>query len=101
MNLQPLFTEPIVEQRPLDPGYADHASDVWLVRTAAEAVVVRTSRLIGRPDNDFWWGLRDLFGVDPRRIFDMKTVNQILHQQSPIPSPGCCERPSWMAALTS
>lgn len=87
MDLQPLFSEPILEQRPLDPGYSNHASDVWLVRTAAESVVVRTSRLNGQPDNDFWWGLRDLFGVDPRRVFDMEPVNQILHQQSTIPVP--------------
>lgn len=31
--------------------------------------------------------LQPLFGVDPRRVFDMETVNQILHQQSPIPVP--------------
>jgi len=33
MDLQPLFPEPILEQRSLDPGYSGHASDVRLVRT--------------------------------------------------------------------
>lgn len=45
-NLQSLFSAPIVDLCRIDPGYSDHASDVWRVRTATEDVVVRASRAI-------------------------------------------------------
>lgn len=87
MSLQSLFPELILEQKALDPGYSGHASDVWLVRTAAEEVVVRASRMTGEPDNDFWWGARDLFGIDPRRVHALVHVNNRLNELSPIPVP--------------
>lgn len=87
MDLQPLFPDKILEQVALDPGYSGHASDVWLVRTCNEEVVVRASRLNGDPANDFWWGAWRVFGIDPRRVFDMEIVNRYLSQLSPIPVP--------------
>lgn len=92
MTLQSLFTEPIVEQRALDPGNSGHASDVWLVRTRTEEVIVRASRLDGQPDNEFWWGLHHLFGVDPRRVFDLEQVNACLSRLSSIPVPRVLRR---------
>jgi aminoglycoside phosphotransferase (APT) family kinase protein len=85
--LQALFAEPTLEVKPLDPGYTDHASDVWLVRTAAEEVVVRASRMNAEPDNDFWVGCRQLFGIDPRRVADMEVINGLLSLLSTIPVP--------------
>lgn len=85
--LQALFPDPIEEQKNLDPGYSGHASDVWLVRTATEEAVVRTSRLIDEPDNEFWRGLKGLFGIDPRRVGDLEPVNGYLCALSSIPVP--------------
>ncbi|MEK5057935.1 phosphotransferase [Paenibacillus sp. FSL H7-0326] len=66
--LQHLFYEPIERITYLDPGYSGHASDVWLVKTAREECVVRTSRLTEAPTREFWWGCLNLFGIDPRRM---------------------------------
>jgi hypothetical protein len=88
MDLQPLFAQPIRRLDYLDPGYESHASDVWLVETAAECVVVRLSRpTAGRDDDPFWCGCRHLFGIDPQVIFDLEIVNALLHRLSPIAVP--------------
>jgi aminoglycoside phosphotransferase (APT) family kinase protein len=88
MDLQPLFRHPITQLDYLDPGYESHASDVWLVETAAERVVVRLSRpAAGRDDDPFCCGCRHLFGIDPQAIFDLEIVNALLHRLSPIAVP--------------
>ena len=91
MDLQPLFSEPILEQAYLDPGYSGHASDVWRVRTASEEVVVRASRVgggaMGGTLFEFWWGCHHLFGIDPRRVFDLGPLNDLLNRVSPLPAP--------------
>jgi hypothetical protein len=55
-KLQQLFHEPIERITYLDPGYSGHASDVWLVKTAREERVVRSSRWTEAPTREFWWG---------------------------------------------
>lgn len=60
MDLQFLFNEQIREISELSPGYKDHASDVWLVKTDSQEVVVRSSRMMDEPNNDFWWGCQKL-----------------------------------------
>jgi fructosamine-3-kinase len=87
MDLQFLFEEPIVEIRELSPGYEDHASDVWLVKTENQEVVVRSSRMVAEPNNDFWWGCKRLFGIDPRNVHALESVNNILSEFSTIPIP--------------
>lgn len=88
MDLQPLFAQPITRLDYLDPGYESHASDVWLVETAVERVVVRISRpTAGRDDDPFWYGCRHLFGIDPQAIFDLELVNALLHRLSSIAVP--------------
>lgn len=52
---------PILHIEELHPGYEDHASDVWLVKTKDEEVIVRSSKLEKEPNNDFWWGCKQLF----------------------------------------
>ena len=42
----------------LYPGYEDHASDVFLVQTEDEEVIVRSSKMTEEPNNDFWWGCK-------------------------------------------
>ncbi len=67
-KLQLLFNDPIEQITYLDPGYSGHASDVWLVKTASNEHVVRSSRWAEAPSREFWWGCYDLFGIDPRRM---------------------------------
>ncbi len=87
MNLQKLFTAPIVEQNYLDPGYSGHSSDVWHITTAQEEVVVRVVRQQGELDGPFWQGCAFLFGLDPRNIFDLEPINALLASVCPISVP--------------
>lgn len=86
-NLRFLFDDPIMQQSELSPGYDDHASDVWLVKTEHEEVVVRTTRMVERPNNDFWYGCNRLFGVDTRNVYEMEHINNALRKFSSIPVP--------------
>lgn len=92
MNLQFLFDEQIRDVQELTPGYENHASDVWLVRTDGGDTVVRASRMKGEPDNDFWWGCKKLFGIDPRQVHDLEIVNNTLNNISSIPVPRHSQR---------
>lgn len=64
-KLQQLFREPIERITYLDPGYSGHASDVWLVKTAREERVVRSSRWTEAPTREFWWGVSIYSGSIP------------------------------------
>jgi hypothetical protein len=87
MNLQPLFTQPILRQCLFPDVHPGQASDVWLVETRDESVIVRRTRMSSEPANDFWWGCRDLFGVDPTDLFALEGMNRVLGELSPIPVP--------------
>lgn len=87
MDLQFLFSERIKEVQELHPGYEDHASDVWLVKTDEREVVVRSSRMCDEPSNDFWWGCKRLFGIDPRNAFGLEQINDTLQDITSIPIP--------------
>jgi hypothetical protein len=76
--LQPLFDDPLREVVHVRPGYASHASDVWLVRTDAEEAVVRASRLGPEARGPFHEGCRALFGSDPSRVWDLEAINGYL-----------------------
>lgn len=82
-----LGDEPVVEVRALDPGYSGHGSDVWLVRTAAGERIIRSSRLQEEPDREFWWGLKALFGVDPRDMDHLEAALGLLGGVPGIPVP--------------
>jgi fructosamine-3-kinase len=86
VNLQALFSAPILEQTYLDPGYSGHASDVWRVRTAEEVVVVRMLRQ-GLPEVPFWYGCHVLFGLDQRAIFQLEPLNRLLARFCSLPVP--------------
>ncbi|ETT62821.1 phosphotransferase [Paenibacillus sp. FSL H8-0457] len=86
-KLQQLFREPIERITYLDPGYSGHASDVWLVKTAREERVVRSSRWTEAPTREFWWGCLDLFGIDPRRMRHFEANVAMLGAISGIPAP--------------
>lgn len=90
--LQPLFDQPIRRVVYLDPGYVSHASDVWLVSTDTEEVVVRASRVTGVLAGPFATGCRRLFGTDPRRIWDLEPLNATLAEISPVPAPRVLRR---------
>jgi len=91
-SLQRLFDEPIEEVRPLDPGYTDHASDVWLVRMASQEVVVRSSRLQAEPEREFWWGCKHLFGIDPRDMLYFEANLKVLHPIPEVAAPRVISR---------
>jgi len=87
MDLQFLFKEPIKEMLELSPGYEDHSSDVWLVKTDNQEVVVRSSKMKDDPSNEFWWGCKRLFGIDPRQVYELEHVNNTLSNLTSIPIP--------------
>ncbi|PEF72853.1 phosphotransferase [Bacillus pseudomycoides] len=85
--LQGLFTSPILSIDTLHPGYEDHASDVWLVKTKTDEVIVRSSKMKTEPNNDFWWGCKHLFGIDPRNVHMLETIHKQLQQYTTLPIP--------------
>ncbi|MGZ9584510.1 phosphotransferase [Paenibacillus marinisediminis] len=82
-----LLKDHIEEVRTLDPGYSGHASDVWYIKTASDEVIVRSSRLQTEPDNNFWWGCKYLFGIDPRHVQYMEAANTLFQPISTVPAP--------------
>ncbi|MFD2639368.1 phosphotransferase [Piscibacillus salipiscarius] len=87
MDFSFLFDEKVIEVQILNPGYEDHASDVWLINTEYKEVVVRTSRMMEEPNNDFWWGCKNIFGIDPRHVFELENVNNTLSNITSMPVP--------------
>lgn len=90
--LQQLFTSPILSVQNLHPGYEDHASDVFLVRTEDAEVIVRSSKMYDEPNNDFWWGCKNLFGIDPRNVHHLETVHTLLQEHTILPIPTILEK---------
>ncbi|WP_270606858.1 nitrate reductase [Bacillus mobilis] len=90
--LQQLFTSPIISVQTLHPGYEDHASDVFLVQTEDEEVIVRSSKMNEEPNNDFWWGCKKLFGIDPRNVHQLETVHTLLQEHTNLPIPTILEK---------
>lgn len=78
-DLQPLFSDPILEQVELDSGFADHGSRVFRVRTEREHVVARAFRADGAL-GPFWGCLRALFGIDPRVTAEAVATYALLEQ---------------------
>ncbi|MED0971001.1 nitrate reductase [Bacillus paramycoides] len=85
--LQQLFTFPILSAQALHPGYDDHASDVVLVKTEAEEVIVRSSKMTEEPNDDFWWGCQNVFGIDPRNVHHLETIHTLLKKHTTLPIP--------------
>ena len=90
--LQQLFTSPILSIRDLHPGYEDHASDVVLVRTEDKEVIIRSSKMNEEPNNDFWWGCKNLFGIDPRNVHHLETIHALLQEHTDLPIPTILEK---------
>ncbi|MFB5579726.1 nitrate reductase [Bacillus albus] len=90
--LQQLFTSPILSVQTLHPGYDDHASDVFLVRTEDAEVIVRSSKMNEEPNNDFWWGCKNLFGIDPRNVHHLEAVHALLQEYTNLPIPTILEK---------
>ncbi|MDJ1475143.1 nitrate reductase [Bacillus sp. LS15-K4] len=90
--LQQLFTSPILSIQALHPGYEDHASDVFLVRTEDAEVIVRSSKINEELNNDFWWGCKNLFGINPRNVHHLKAVHTLLQEYTNLPIPAILEK---------
>ncbi len=89
--LQQLFASPILSIQTLHPGYEEHASDVFLVKTAFEEVIVRSSKMTEEPNNDFWWGCKNLFGIDPRNVHHLEHIHELLKKHTTCPYPLFCK----------
>jgi len=87
LDLQPLFSDPILEQDAYPTAYSDHTNDVWRVRTATEDVVVRAPRPAAELASPFWWGARELFGLDPTRPRHLAALNARLAALGALPIP--------------
>ncbi|MBE3642341.1 nitrate reductase [Bacillus cereus] len=85
--LQQLFASPILSIQTLHPSYEEHASDVFLVKTAFEEVIVRSSKMTEEPNNDFWWGCKNLFGIDPRNVHHLELIHELLKKHTNLPIP--------------
>ncbi len=90
--LQQLFNSPILSVQALHPGYEDHASDVFLVQTEDTEVIVRASKMNEEPNNDFWWGCKNLFGIDSRNVHHLETVHTLLQEHTNLPIPTILEK---------
>lgn len=78
MNLQKLFSEPIISISSL----GGHASDVWLVKTERGEFVVRSSGVDDSVDAPFLWASRNLFGIELSNTFDIEYINKLLSRIS-------------------
>jgi aminoglycoside phosphotransferase (APT) family kinase protein len=87
VDLQPLFTAPVLRQTLFPDVHPGQASNVWLVETPEESVIVRNTRMNVEPGDPFWWGGRDLFGVDPTNVPALAEINRTLKALSSIPVP--------------
>ncbi len=88
MKIQKLFKEKILNIKELSPGYENHASEVWLVKTKDEEVIVRTSKSNGlEEEGPFWKGCHHVFGLNPTNVHALETVNNILYNMSCIKVP--------------
>lgn len=87
MDLSKLFSDLIVYTHHFQDLHPGQASDVWLVETTKERLIVRTTRMPKEPSDEFWWGCQALFGIDPTDVFAMETVNNLLSKYSTIPVP--------------
>lgn len=43
------------------------------------------------PNNDFWWGCKNLFGIDPRNVHHLETVHTLLQEHTNLPIPTILE----------
>ena len=87
MDLQTLFPDKIISVKELSPGYENHSSDVWLVKTDCRDVIVRSSRSDDSNLGPFWGGCLAAFGINSRNVFALEAVNNILNNISTIQVP--------------
>jgi aminoglycoside phosphotransferase (APT) family kinase protein len=85
-DLHALFDAPVIEQVELDPGFEDHGSSVFRVRTANEDVVARSFRAADI-HGPFWGCLHALFGIDPLTAAEAVPIYRLLSDVSPIAVP--------------
>ena len=85
-NLQELFDRPILEQDELDPGFEDHGSLVFRVRTSREHVIARAFRR-DAVEGSFWGNIQTLFGANPLAASEVVPIHSLLAAISPIPVP--------------
>lgn len=85
--LQQLFTSPILSAQALHPGYEDHASDVFLVKTETEEVIVRSSKMTEEPNNDFGGDVKIFLELIQRHVHHLETIHALLKKHTTLPIP--------------
>ncbi|WP_408006249.1 hypothetical protein ACJROX_16200 [Pseudalkalibacillus sp. A8] len=85
--MKKLFNDEILEGIELAPGYENHASHVWDVKTSCGSFIVRTTNLHNTRETEFWYGCRSLFGIIPFCSDSMMITNDMLRKTSLIPVP--------------
>ena len=80
INFQDIFPcEKIIFVKELSPGYDDHASDVWYVKTEKREVIVRASGMENvNCASVFFKSLNVLFGIDPSNVFALEVISNTL-----------------------
>lgn len=86
-DLSPLFGKTYCQQQLMATHHPGQASWVWRVDTTEGPCIVRTSRFIEPPDEDFWQGAWRLFGAHTASFKGMLWAEQVLAPISPIPLP--------------
>lgn len=94
INFQDIFPcERIISVKELSPGYDDHASDVWRVKTEKREVIVRASGIENvRCAGVFFKSLNILFGIDPTNVFAMEVINNTLSSLNGFAYPKILEK---------
>ncbi|MCY0869702.1 MAG: phosphotransferase, partial [Firmicutes bacterium] len=79
--------EAVLRAEPVCARFPDHGSDVWRVTTPTRTVAARRSTLCGRPDTPFFYALRHVFGVNPRRTRDLTALHHVVARATTLPVP--------------
>ena len=87
INLAPLFPTTYLGQRLLPAVHPGQASWVWAVKTTEGERIVRTSRWLRVPDEDFWQAALRLFQTDTSNMAQIGNLYRDLRAISAIPIP--------------
>lgn len=94
INFRSVFpSERIINIKELSPGYDDHASDVWRIKTEKREVIVRASGIEDvKCAGAFFRSLNIIFGIDPTNVFAMEAINDRLFDLNAFVYPKILEK---------
>ena len=86
-DLEAMAGEPVLEAEHMDPGYSDHATDVWRVRTRSGTQALRIFRAAQAWGGPFWDGLKWLFGWQMQDPSGVAARHRFLRAASGLAAP--------------